>query len=381
MFSKPVRFDSETSNMKRAPMSFTITEYMKKAVIWTKYKIPELKQIAKQNHLHVSGTKPVLIERIQRFFQDSVLVIKIQKHIRGYFVRMSFRLRGPAFKNRSICVNDTDFYTMDPLAEIPYKDFYSYMDDSKFIYGFDIHSIYSLYMQKGRIQNPYNREKISTERISEMLKLKRILDIIYPKPRVQATVSRIPNSLLQNQQISVHSNVTNSIVNERITPLVTITPIPSRFPNHVDSLGELELRMRAIRARPIQSRIIEVFMEIDQLGHYTSVEWFNHLDKREYYHFVKEIYNIWRYRAQLSNETKRRICIFDPFSHINGHMTYTELTTDILKEHSLRIIENLVYAGVDNDHRNLGAFHILTALTYVSIPARTSMPWLYESVY
>jgi hypothetical protein len=139
--------------------------------------------------------------------------------------------------------------------------------------------------------------------------------------------------------------------------------------------------MRAIRAKPVQSRIIEVFMEIDQLGHYTTVEWFNHLDKREYYHFVKEIYNIWRYRAQLSNETKRRICIFDPFSHINGHMTYTELTTDTLKEHSLRIIENLVYAGVDNDHRNLGAFHILTALTYVSIPARTSMPWLYESVY
>lgn len=376
MFSKPVRVDTETA-VKPAPKSFTITEYMKKAVIWTKYKIPELKQIAKQNHLHVSGTKPVLIERIQRFFEDSVLVIKIQKRVRGYFVRTSFRLRGPAFKNRSICVNDTDFYTMDPVAEIPYKDFYSYMDESKFIYGFDIQSIYSLYMQKGRIQNPYNREKISTDRIGEMLKLKRIIDIVYPKPKAQP-VTRIPNVLLQNEQILVHTNATTS---ERVSAQTMVAPIPSRYQNHVDSLGELELRMRAIRAKPVHSRIIEVFMEIDQLGHYTSVEWFNHLDKREYYHFVKEIYNIWRYRAQLSNETKRKICIFDPFSHINGHMTYNELTTDTLKEHSLRIIENLVYAGVDNDHRNLGAFHILTALTYVSIPARTSMPWLYESVY
>ena len=357
MFSKPVR---DTSG------SFTLKEYMKKTVIWRKYKIPELKQIAKQNRLHVSGTKPILIERIRRFFEDSILVIKIQKWVRGHFVRLSFRLRGPAFKNRR-CVNDTDFYTMDPVAEIPHMDFYSYADESNFVYGFDIHSIYSLYMQKGRMQNPYNRERISTERIGEILKLKRIVEILYPKPK-RNTISRVPNGLLQNEQILVHTNITQA------------APIPVRHAQHVDSLNELELRMRAIRAKPLHSRIIEVFMEIDQLGHYTSVEWFN-LDKREYYNFVKEIYNIWRYRAQLSNETKRKICIFDPFSHINGHMTYTELTTDTLKEHSLRIIENLVYAGIDNDHRNLGAFHILTALTYVSIPARTSMPWLYESVY
>ena len=43
MFSKPVRVDTET-DVKPAPKSFTITEYMKKVVIWTKYKIPELKQ-------------------------------------------------------------------------------------------------------------------------------------------------------------------------------------------------------------------------------------------------------------------------------------------------------------------------------------------------
>ena len=40
----------------------------------------------------------------------------------------------------------------------------------------------------------------------------------------------------------------------------------------------------------------------------------------------------------------------------------------------------MVYMGIDADHRNLGAFHILTALTIVSIPARTAMPWLYESI-
>ena len=56
------------------------------------------------------------------------------------------------------------------------------------------------------------------------------------------------------------------------------------------------------------------------------------------------------------------------------------MTIELLKEGCLKIIENMVYMGIDADHRNLGAFHILTALTIVSIPARTAMPWLYESI-
>jgi len=37
--------------------------------------------------------------------------------------------------------------------------------------------------------------------------------------------------------------------------------------------------------------------------------------------------------------------------------------------------------GIDNDHRQLGALHSLTALTLVSPEARTGLPWLYESVF
>jgi hypothetical protein len=43
-------------------------------------------------------------------------------------------------------------------------------------------------------------------------------------------------------------------------------------------------------------------------------------------------------------------------------------------------MENMVYSGINNEIRQIGAFHVLTALTMVSIPARHSMPWLYESI-
>jgi hypothetical protein len=46
----------------------------------------------------------------------------------------------------------------------------------------------------------------------------------------------------------------------------------------------------------------------------------------------------------------------------------------------LIVFENMVYSGIDEDHRKLGTFHALSGLTMVSIPARTAMPWLYESI-
>jgi hypothetical protein len=36
--------------------------------------------------------------------------------------------------------------------------------------------------------------------------------------------------------------------------------------------------------------------------------------------------------------------------------------------------------GLDDEHRKLGVFHALSALTVVSIGARSTMPWLYESL-
>jgi len=53
---------------------------------------------------------------------------------------------GPAFKmsQRSICKNDTDFATLEPLVEIPFNQFFSFIDDDGDVYGFDIISFNSL---------------------------------------------------------------------------------------------------------------------------------------------------------------------------------------------------------------------------------------------
>jgi hypothetical protein len=43
-------------------------------------------------------------------------------------------------------------------------------------------------------------------------------------------------------------------------------------------------------------------------------------------------------------------------------------------------MEQMILTGIDKDHKILGTFHVLTALTVVSGPARANLPWLFESL-
>ena len=47
----------------------------------------------------------------------------------------------------------------------------------------------------------------------------------------------------------------------------------------------------------------------------------------------------------------------------------------------ITVIEYIVYCGIDDEYKKIGALHVLTGLTGVSLGARTSLPWLYESLY
>ena len=46
---------------------------------------------------------------------------------------------------------------------------------------------------------------------------------------------------------------------------------------------------------------------MDELGNYTNQEWFSSLNKFKLIRFVKELIDIWCYRAQLTFDTKKRI--------------------------------------------------------------------------
>ena len=86
-------------------------------------------------------------------------------------VKNFWNIRGPALIKRELCVNDTDFNSLDPIKEIEFYDFYSYRDNAGFIYGFNLKSIILMFKKTGDIINPYNREKFNTSQIRKIVSL------------------------------------------------------------------------------------------------------------------------------------------------------------------------------------------------------------------
>jgi len=202
--------------------------------------------------------------------------------------------------------------------------------------------------------------------------------VIAPSPGVGPGGNINPNTVYRQPnttELQVHSNPEPTINLAGVQ--ATINTYNLR--DYVNVIRDNIAKISQIRRQTVEARIREVFMEIDQLGHYTDSNWFFNLDRRRLYIFYIELTNIWQVRAQLTLDTKYRICPYDPFlrafpSILGGH------NLEQMRLGCLRIIENMVYMGIDRDFKNLGAFHILTSLTIVSLEARQTMPWLYDSV-
>jgi hypothetical protein len=178
--------------------------------------------------------------------------------------------------------------------------------------------------------------------------------------------------------IGNNENNLNTIIQNLIIPNNYRNEIENNFSN--DQLA-LIAKIRELRTFSMERRIQNLFIEIDLLGNYTQSSWFSSLQRRDFVRFLRCLYEIWNYRAQIPAETKRQICQFqDPFYQIR-FPNAIETTIDEIKNMCVTVMEDMVYTGVDAEFKKLGTLHVLSALTTVSIPARNSMLWLYESLY
>ena len=130
-------------------------------------------------------------------------------------------------------------------------------------------------------------------------------------------------------------------------------------------------------------KVLTLFQRIDSLGNYTNIKWFMELDKYGLIQFIRELRDIWDYRANLSQEIKRDIV--PP----NGNPFYSEqininnlpqYNITQIKKYSIQIIDSMINKGVTENSCSLGSYYILCALTMVSSEAADSLPWLYEAV-
>ena len=224
---------------------------------------------------------------------------------------------------------------------LPPFQFYSFEDEDGFVYGSDVVSLYNLLFgevtMSSRIRritpvNPYNRRPITHNVINKVKKLIRLGRILK-------------------------------------------TPVCTEIENENDECETPSL----------ETRTNNLFQDIDQMGHYTDSNWFLSLNLYQLRRFVRELTEIWNYRAGITREVKREICPphGDPFSNIQ----YVQLFVGdddgdgIVSRQTmvLESLEKIIKRGINEDSKALGAYYVLGALTLVNRNAALAMPWLYDS--
>lgn len=292
------------------------------------YTSVQLKDFSRRYKIKISGMKKkdLALRLFARLYFES-FATKIQKHARGYLMRLfNQKLHGPACFKRALCVNDSDFLTMEELKTIPPMQFFSYRDVDDFVYGFDTISLYNLIEKStpATLRNPYNRNVI-------------------------------PDDALKKFRVLIH---VGKVLNLGIT--LELEPVNST----------------------ITFRVLDLFQCMNALGNYSDPQWFNDLDKPKLLRLIRELCDIWQYRLNISYQTKCAICppIGAPFHRVSMLALMEELDIIKIKNVILDVLFKLVNTGIDRDNRCLGAYYVLGAMTLVNESAAQALPWLHQSV-
>jgi hypothetical protein len=284
----------------------------------------DLKTLSKSYKLPVSGSKKVLIERIESFLVIKKSAIIIQKSVRAFFVRQLYKIVLRSHMKEKHCVNETDFYTLEPLKDISFYSLFVYCDEFEFSYGFNIESLIQLYLKTGKVENPYNRSKISINVMFDIFTMYSIMRIICKND--SHTVILIPNNFTfrvmstngeysRENDIVVESGFQQTIENiiimspsnidysdyENDNVIMQLLTLQQRTTTNLlvmkETLRNIRVSIDIIRQNSVNNRIHEIFMEIDQLGHYTNSEWLFSLNIMDLKKFIVSLQEIWDYRT------------------------------------------------------------------------------------
>lgn len=275
----------------------------------TKVTLEMLKIFAKHVGLKVSGNKETLLNRCKTYQTQHVSARRIQSLFRGYYTRQWMRLKQGT---KETPVNDTDFYTLDPIVSIPFNRYIHYTDpETNTNYVFDIVSLLNLLTSSPRFENPYTRKSMASY-VDTIHKILRLTLLLYPQ-----------------------ANTNNTYLSSTLTSIE--------------------------RAR-------NLFIEIDLIGHYTSINWFLELTNAEIIWFYANFYNLWQHVPQKT---------IIPDGKLFENITFPDITATL--EQNRTAILDLGEALVKtNGDRSLGAFYFLMALTTVSRGACNQYAFLYE---
>ena len=326
-----------------------------------KCKLPELKEIARQRGLRTSGKKEDLKQRIQENISQHSKANMVQRAFRRHMTRQWIRLKKTS---SATPVNDTDFYTLEPVKEMEFLYYIDYVDEqNNMTYVFHINSLMNLLAKTGSMSNPYTRDKLDVNLLHRMIRIIQLTYVLFPGSElinccenVQTVQTEQTGQTGQTQNVQTSLNSHNAQTS--FAPALPLNPDT----NYTTLANEL-------------------FMKLDALGNYTNIGWFARLNNTQLCLFIMRLCHFWN---KIERSLRRKICPRrNLFSTENLGINSMDENRPIAENRALviRIGETLVNDGIDAEHRMLGAMYFLTGLTVVSMEVRQELPWLYDNYF
>ena len=289
-------------------------------------------------------------------------IIKLQKWIRKSLHRFKTKLHGPAVElnNRKLCVNDSDFVSLDDLKDIPELEFISFKDDTGFIYGFHIDSITELIFKSD--DNYYEHFKKHTANLCYRQFIK-ILSNHYNKIKVFNPYTRftIDGKIKQNiirlyarKQFNI-SNTTQNL---------------QHHPNHPNHPIVIDTKI------VIRNKCFSIFQKIDMLGYFTDTSWLLDEHIKNIKIFYKKLASLWNFEFGLNNTARFKIARqHNLFQNLHDIMISRADKYSLLDK-ILDTLNILVSNGESDGDRNTGCILVLYGLAFINPRCIQANPWL-----
>jgi hypothetical protein len=244
--------------------------------------------------------------------------------------RLRFRTQGPVANIPSLAENKTDLYTMDQTENIPMLYRWSYADEKKHSWMFDVRSLSMMRTSEmcSEFYNPYTRELI---------------------PLKAATHFATRCAWLRERKYCLIHSPDSELTPEQLW----------------------------------HQRLLDMAMKYDMLGYHMNLSWFEELSIRDLAYFYCELFELWYYRLNLSAQIKNLVVPDwasqdDPlFKWIPFQLT-TRTDKKWWQRTILTLLNKLVSSAKLKEHKTLGALYGMTAFAIVSPKVRHQYPYLVE---
>jgi len=249
---------------------------------------------------------------------------KIQSFWKKMYARKLARERGPAFFVRSLCHNDSELASFEPLDSIPKDYFFTIKENSRF-WAFDVRTLVVQYEEEGKLENPYTKELCS---IATVEAFKRHVD------------------MLKTWKQPIHYEETTNLTPRQSWNL----------------------------------RVLDMCLRLDMLGYRIGTHWFSDLDIVQQKKLYSCLFSLWSHES-ITPEI-RELTVPGSTTDAGSLFKWTpekinfKTELDSVRRTNLNVMERLISSASKQSDRTLGAMYTVMSLCNVSYRCRIAYPWL-----